>query len=434
MVCRCVCGGLQGGAIAVMRVLSVNTSWPPFHVGGYEVGAWRLLRLMECRQNLHSYELVSKLGADQVDKNTEANIFRLLPLPGAILKNGRWISHQDKKQTQSDRYQATRIILDVVEQVKPALIVFWQYFGDGGYSVDILKQLAARQVPIFIYASNMQLPLHRLVPLRRILANASVPDLYSLARAARFKWQGFRYGWDGETASVNWSNVAFCSHYLKRRHLELGYPALPSKVIHWGIDRVYSRQAIDSHPRSTQALRLVWTGRICAPKGLRVLIEAMLSLPAGEFTLDIYGVIEDAGYWSKLVNLIEAGGRSSEIKYCGFLAPGDVRERLSAYDCFVLTSVWAEPFSVGLLEAMAEGLAIITTLTGGTPEIASEKNAVTYEAHSSAQLAARLKKLAGDPAGVKALQHAAIETAREFSLEKMADQMYASMCQAVQHA
>ena len=239
-------------------------------MGGYEVGAWRLLRTLEKRHNIQSHELVSARGSNQVAPGSEPRVYRLLPLPGAMLSNGKWVAHRNANQTRIDRLEATKTVLEIVDQVRPEVVLFWQYFGDGGYSVDVLNHLAQRNVPVFCYASNMQLPLHRLVPLSDILQNASVPLWQSLARAARFWWQRARNRWDGASASLDWGNVAFCSEYLKNRHIQLGYPAHPGKVIHWGIDQVSDKQVIQSRSTPAMPLRLIWAGRICAPKGLHV--------------------------------------------------------------------------------------------------------------------------------------------------------------------
>jgi glycosyltransferase involved in cell wall biosynthesis len=380
--------------------------------------------MLEHRHDLLSYELVSARGADQITSANEPRTFRKLPLVGAALVSGKWVAHNDAQKARADRIQASRLVLEQVDRTQPDVVLFWQYFSDGGYSVDVLNDLAQRAVPAFVYASNMQLPLHRLVTLHNILQDATVPRWQSLARAARFWWRRTRYKWDYATASINWSNIAFCSHYLKQRHVDLGYPAKSGKVIHWGIDQVADEHAIVHRPLPVCPLRLVWAGRICAPKGLHILLDALLPMTSGAFSLDIYGVIEDVSYWNELSDRIRAAGRTGDIKYCGFLPSEEVRERFKAYDCFVLTSIWAEPFSVVLLEAMAQGLAVITTLTGGTPEIASAENAIVYDAKSPADLAAKLQNLAHSPARIHDLQFAALATVNQFRLETMSDQMY----------
>jgi glycosyltransferase involved in cell wall biosynthesis len=77
--------------------------------------------------------------------------------------------------------------------------------------------------------------------------------------------------------------------------------------------------------------------------------------------------------------------------------------------------------SVALLEAMASGLAVVVTPTGGTSElIEPEINGVVFDWGDVDTLASHLRRLAQDRALVRRMGHAARQRASEFSWERAA--------------
>jgi glycosyltransferase involved in cell wall biosynthesis len=65
-----------------------------------------------------------------------------------------------------------------------------------------------------------------------------------------------------------------------------------------------------------------------------------------------------------------------------------------SHDALVLPSIWDEPFSIGLLEAMASGLAVVGTTTGGSREILADGiNALTFSPGDAEALATQIGRL-----------------------------------------
>jgi glycosyltransferase involved in cell wall biosynthesis len=68
------------------------------------------------------------------------------------------------------------------------------------------------------------------------------------------------------------------------------------------------------------------------------------------------------------------------------------------HDALLFTSEWEEPFALTPLEAMASGLPVIGTTTGGSREIFRHSdNALTYTAGNSEELGERILELAHSP-------------------------------------
>ena len=58
-----------------------------------------------------------------------------------------------------------------------------------------------------------------------------------------------------------------------------------------------------------------------------------------------------------------------KIAFTGFIPYSQVPDYLQIADIAVLPSMWEDPFGLTIVEAMAAGLPLITTRSGGIPEI-----------------------------------------------------------------
>ena len=71
---------------------------------------------------------------------------------------------------------------------------------------------------------------------------------------------------------------------------------------------------------------------------------------------------------SSLVAKVKQMGLSDSVTFCGFLTKSDVREKMNSAGFFVLPSD-VETFGVVLIEAMAMGLPVVSTKSGGPEDI-----------------------------------------------------------------
>jgi glycosyltransferase involved in cell wall biosynthesis len=140
--------------------------------------------------------------------------------------------------------------------------------------------------------------------------------------------------------------------------------------------------------------RLVFVGRLHPDKGPMTALRAMTRLRdkyAGR--LSIYGRGE-AEYETKLKKYVKENDlpvRFYEAK------PEEMPAVYAAHDALLFTSEWLEPFAITPLEAMASGLPVITTLTGGSAELFREgENALTFPAGDADALARQILALDRD--------------------------------------
>jgi len=144
---------------------------------------------------------------------------------------------------------------------------------------------------------------------------------------------------------------------------------------------------------------MLFLGRLSSEKGIDLLLEAWMSMPAGDLRLTIAG---DGPLKSQVV---AAAAQREDISYAGRLdesAAQQARERASVV---VVPSTWAEICPLVVIEAMASSRAVLGTALGGLPWLIGDGGWVV--APEASALAERIARLRESPAAVGATQRAA---------------------------
>jgi glycosyltransferase involved in cell wall biosynthesis len=176
--------------------------------------------------------------------------------------------------------------------------------------------------------------------------------------------------------------------------------------------------------------RFIFAGQLWAGKGPQVAVRAMGLLKdrpgVPPCRLDIYGDGTD-GFKSFLQQVVEEIRVGDRVTVHGFVP----QERLSAefrgHDAFLFCSIWDEPFSGGLLEAMATGLPTIATTAGGTPEaVRHEANGLMVPPDDPAALAEAMVRVMSDPDLCRRLgREAAAAVRRNWTFDHYLDRLEA---------
>jgi colanic acid/amylovoran biosynthesis glycosyltransferase len=136
------------------------------------------------------------------------------------------------------------------------------------------------------------------------------------------------------------------------------------KVVHCGVDEEFRSGA--STPPSSKP-RLVCVGRLCEQKGQLLLVQAAASLAAEGHAFELI-LAGDGDMRPALEAFILARGLEEHVRITGWLTSAQVREEMLASRAVVLPS-FAEGLPVVLMEAMALGRPVLTTLVAGIPEL-----------------------------------------------------------------
>ena len=113
------------------------------------------------------------------------------------------------------------------------------------------------------------------------------------------------------------------------------------------------------------------------------------------------------------------------VHFLGAAKRSEVPQVLAQHDVLLFASEWDEPFARSVLEAMAAGLVVVGTTTGGTGEILVEgETGLTFAAGDAVQLAAQIQRLVDDPELRRRLAQSGRQIVRQYyTLGRMVDEL-----------
>jgi len=213
--------------------------------------------------------------------------------------------------------------------------------------------------------------------------------------------------------------IIFVSKHLKKL-TESVYKFKDHKTatIYNGIDlRQYKYSEFSSH--KTPVL-IGCIGNVRRPKGYDVLIRAVALLKDVNLQVIVVGDNKNK-LFTELENLMSELNVKEKIQFIGFRY--DVDELLKSFDLFVLPST-SEGFSISTIEAMASGVPVIATRSGGPEEIISHGvDGELVDVDSPESLAEGIRKLSLQPQVCNKYVIAAKQTVeKKFSIDVVVKQ------------
>jgi glycosyltransferase involved in cell wall biosynthesis len=238
-----------------------------------------------------------------------------------------------------------------------------------------------------------------------------------------------------------------CSNYIAEA-IRARFPEVAERchTLYNGVDTDRFRPMPEGATRggSDKAERLLYVGRLSPEKGVHVLIEAFAILTQSRpgLHLDLVGVADtprylylcpDPGDRATMALEVFFGTRLSDMvrrqivlrarSYLGDLATasaGDHRivfhgevtytETIDFYrraTMLVFPSVWNEPFGMPTIEASACGLPVVSTYSGGIPEIMQDgQTGLLVERGDVRELALAISRILDNPALARAMGEA----------------------------
>lgn len=144
--------------------------------------------------------------------------------------------------------------------------------------------------------------------------------------------------------------------------------------------------------RKTDPFVFIWAGRLEHVKGLDILIRAAHLLKkkgSGSFTVRLAGKGSLKG---DLEQMAAELGVSDCIHFLGRLSRKEMQREMQQANCFVLPTRY-EAFGAVLIEAMATGLPVIATRSGGPDHIVNEQNGLLVEVENAEHLAEAMDRM-----------------------------------------
>lgn len=233
------------------------------------------------------------------------------------------------------------------------------------------------------------------------------------------------------------SLILTCSDYIKERvstiqacnKIQTLYNAIDTKIFLPQKSSHVSRKQLGF---SEDDFVIVYSGRINQDKGVSELIDAMLRIKK---TSNIKLMIIGGSFFGNTNNedffirsLKEKSKTLEErIVFTGFIPYEDVPYYLHLADIAVLPSMWDEPFGLTIAEALAAGLPLITTRSGGIPEICEGVAIIVDREQIVDNLANAILDLYHHPEKRALMAKASVERAQQFDKETYAKNFFAAL-------
>ena len=373
-----------------MRILVVTNLYPPHYIGGYELRCEKITDALRARG--HEVQvLTSNHGLSATEQPAVAGIERVLRVHGFY--GHPWLGIGPLKDLE---FHNNRALRETIARFRPDVVHVWNL---GGISKSLTLTLQGLNIPTVYDVSDHWIARSLVGDVwLRWWNRDDAPLPHRLLRAA-WTLGGVRRRWQAEAPTnpirhIQFSRIYFCSRALLEITRGKSYDVGHGAVIHCPVDIA----RFTGEPRAAEApmRKLLYVGRLSEDKGALTALKAMVLLrdrfPGG---LHLFGR-GDAEYEARLRTFAERERLRVEFHSA---QASEMPEVYRQHDALLFTSEWEEPFALTPLEAMASGLPVIGTTTGGSIELLRHgENALTYEAGGAEQLAARIMEMDADPA------------------------------------
>jgi glycosyltransferase involved in cell wall biosynthesis len=162
----------------------------------------------------------------------------------------------------------------------------------------------------------------------------------------------------------------------------------------------------------------VYAGAFAPHKGVHTAIEAMALLAEKPemrgVTLSLVGS-GHPDYEARLRRMVADASLQGRVSFWPRVPREEMPELLRRFDVLVFPSIWEENLARMMQEAMASGLVVVGTPTGGSPEALYDgRTGLAFPPGDATRLADCLEALARDPA----LRRRLVQSARSLVAEK----------------
>lgn len=390
-----------------MRILALTNLYPPQELGGYGRSiadfVWGLL------QRGHAVSVLCSntphLGPGDIKGPSGEPVDRVLRLKGSY-ENG---VHLLKDRT---------ICCAIEKQNADSIQSTWQKQGpfDGVLvgnidllGVEILDSLLELKVPILHHIGFMHPPFNSHQSpcssnYKLVAASSAVAQALNAA--------GFQSS-EGHNLPVIYPGV----------RSELFGPAITGRALPAPLNGYRTQTQLGS---KRCPLKVCFAGLMMGSKGAHTLVEALVTLSRRGVHVEghLAGGDFQSGYRENLQTLLSKHGLHS-IQFTGQLQRCSLSRFYGLHHVCVFPSIHPEAFGIVGAEAMASGLALVSSGVGGAAEVfVDQVSGLRFQAGNSTDLADQLEKLCRDPQKLIRLAQAGTRRARhQLSVTESARQL-----------
>jgi glycosyltransferase involved in cell wall biosynthesis len=375
-----------------MRILFITAFYPPYVIGGWEQLVQDINMLLQARGHV-TRVLTSSYGAG-VTPLQQADVKRTLHLEGDLIHYRPLDFFMKQRQKIEANLSAVQ---EAVQAFQPDVIFIHGMWNLSRCVAWQAEQLLPGRVVYYMANDWPHAPgVHRIFwqdparsLARRITKKLLAP--YALRRIEEEE-KGF---------PLRFERVLCVSQAVQRELVcEAGIPEENLRVVYNGVELDRFRFEPRSH-KGDGELSLLYAGSLVPHKGVHTAVEAMQTLQSRQgyrkVSLTIVGS-GHPGYEAGLKRRVAEGGLGESVFFWPRVSREEMPSLLRKFDVLVFPSTWEEPLARMMQEAMASGLVVLGTPTGGTPEILHhEETGLIFRPGDAQDLASQVERLGRDP-------------------------------------
>ena len=386
-------------------ILVITLFYPPHHYGGYEIACQSAVNGLVARGHTVQVLTADLELPDRGPDDPSAPVRRDLR---PYVHDGELRRPSLPERFRTERHNQTAL-RRALEDAKPDVVSIWHF---GALSHGLITTVRERGIPVvaviaddwLIYGVNVD-------PWMSVFTSSGPRRIVGRAVERATGIPTHLPTFDDEVG------VLFTSEDNRERSRRDGrLTATRDAISYLGIDTgAFTGVRADAEPGL-----LLYAGRCDPRKGIGTVIDALTSLP--DHRLEIRAPDGDGTHGDELRARADDAGVGDRVDWRPAVDQQDLAARMAAAEAVVFPSLWAEPFGLVPLEAMACGTPVIATGVGGSGEfLVDGTNCLRYPPGDEAALVAAVRRLAEDADGRSRVVAGGHRTAAFFSRDNFTD-------------
>lgn len=276
--------------------------------------------------------------------------------------------------------------------------------------------------------------------------NAGANICYFAARYLQLSWSMTLHGtscFDYPSGQLLEEKIEHCTFANCISYFGLAQAFRQSNPDHWhklfvtrcGIEpSVVNEVFTDQQPKKSDAINLIYVGRLSPEKGVNIIIQA-LSEAVKEISNLKLTIVGDGPRKAFLEGEIKQYNLDNHVVFAGAVPEREVFDRMRDCDMLVMSS-FMEGIPMVLMEAMALELPVIAPRIAGIPELVIDnENGLLFDPASAHQLAKQIVTLAkNDKLRAKLGKQGRKKVLGEYSINKAVEKLSDKFKQIIQQA
>jgi glycosyltransferase involved in cell wall biosynthesis len=373
-----------------LKILIINTLYPPHVVGGAEISVQILVETL-VKKGIKV--VIATLSREKINCRN----YRSIKIYNVLLRNVYWPLKNHKNEIYRIIWHAVdtynpfmaQQIAKIIRREHPDII---HTNNLSGFSISVWDTAKKFNIPVIHTLRDYYLLCH-LSTMYRNGANC----LEQCLRCRLFSFP-----------KKCLSNIPICvtgtSQYILDRHLSAGFFSNINDF--HVVPNSYSDMQQKSPKSHADKLRLGYIGRISPEKGVGDLVKSLNSNRTLSYDLHIAGTGP-----LKYVNQLKQKS-PDKVHYHGYITPADFFKMI---DLLIVPSRWNEPFGRTIIEAFYYGIPVIGSKRGGIPELIDEgKTGYLYDPDKTDSLMNAIEKFSSNPMHINKMQEYCLKQSRKF--------------------